>query len=147
MSQILVTGANGFVGRVLCRVLVDGGHAVTGLVRQAGGCPDGVHEWVSAGKDFEDVKTDWPQGLRPESVVHLAARVHVLNEDAVDPDAAFNATNVDGTLRIAEAALHNGARRFVFVSSIKALAEGDLGRPLREDRLCCVSARKPGSTS
>ena len=132
MSQILVTGANGFVGRALCRALVDGGHSVTGLVRQAGGCPADVHEWVNAGKDFEGVKAGWPQGLRPESVVHLAARVHVLNDDAADPDAAFHATNVDGTLRIAEAALHNGARRFVFVSSIKAVAESDSGRALRE---------------
>ena len=133
MSQILVTGANGFVGRALCRALVDGGHSVTGLVRQAGGCPADVHEWVNAGKDFEGVKTGWPQGLRLESAVHLAARVHVLNDDAADPDAAFHATNVDGTLRIAEAALHNGARRFVFVSSIKAVAESDSGRALRED--------------
>lgn len=133
MSQILVTGANGFVGKALCRALADGGHTVTGLVRQAGGCFGDVHEWVDAGKDFEGVKTSWPEGLRPESVVHLAARVHVLNDDAVDPDAAFHATNVEGTLRVAEAALQNGARRFVFVSSIKALAEADSGRPLRED--------------
>ena len=133
MSQILVTGANGFVGRALCRALVDGGHSVTGLVRQAGGCSGDVHEWVNAGKDFEGVKTSWPEGLRPESVVHLGARVHVLNDDAVDPDAAFHATNVEGTLRVAEAALRRGARRFVFVSSIKAVAECDEGRALRED--------------
>ena len=133
MSQILVTGANGFVGRVLCRALADGGHAVTGLVRQAGGCLSDVHEWVNAGTDFEALETTWPAGLRPESVVHLAARVHVLNDDAADPDAAFHATNVDGTLRVASAALRNGARRFVFVSSIKAVAEVDSGRALRED--------------
>ena len=133
MSQILVTGANGFVGRALCRALVDGGHSVTGFVRQSGSCSVDVHEWVSAGKDFDGVNTSWPEGLRPESVVHLAARVHVLNDDAVDPDAAFHSTNVEGTLRVAEAAFHNGARRFVFVSSIKAVAESDSGRALRED--------------
>ena len=133
MSQILVTGANGFVGRALCRALTDGGHAATGLVRQAGGCLSNVHEWVNAGKDFEGIETAWPQGLMPESVVHLAARVHVMRDPAADPDAAFRATNVQGALRVAEAALHNGARRFVFVSSIKAVAEVDSGRALRED--------------
>jgi nucleoside-diphosphate-sugar epimerase len=133
MSQILVTGANGFVGRALCRALVHGGHAVTGLVRQTGGCESGVQEWVDGGKDFSGLASTWPQALRPECVVHLAARVHVLNDDAADPDAAFQATNVKGALRVAEAAFHSGARRFVFVSSIKAVAEVDSGRPLRED--------------
>jgi nucleoside-diphosphate-sugar epimerase len=133
MSQILVTGANGFVGRALCHTLLDNGHAVAGLVRQGGGCIGGVEECVDGGKDFPGIKSAWPQGLRPDCVVHLAARVHVLRDDAADPDSAFRATNVDGTLRVAEAAFQNGARRFVFVSSIKAVAEADAGRPLRED--------------
>jgi nucleoside-diphosphate-sugar epimerase len=64
--------------------------------------------------------------------VHLAARVHVMRDDAVDPEAAFRATNVDGALRVAQAAWRHGARRFVFVSSVKALGEGDTGCPLRE---------------
>jgi UDP-glucose 4-epimerase len=133
MTQILVTGANGFVGKALCRALVNGGHTVTGLVRQAGGCVSGVQEWVDAAKDFTGLASAWPEGLAPECVVHLAARVHVMREVSADPDAAFRATNVDGAMRVAEAARLNGARRFVFVSSIKAVAEADAGRPLRED--------------
>ena len=133
MSEILVTGANGFVGRALCRALMDGGHTVTGLVRKAASCVSGVHEWVDGNKDFKDLLSAWPEGLRPECVVHLAARVHVMQDDAADPDAAFRATNVDGTLRVADAARCNGAQRFVFVSSIKAVSEVDLGRALRED--------------
>jgi nucleoside-diphosphate-sugar epimerase len=133
MTQILVTGANGFVGRTLSRVLLEGGHAVTGLVRKGGGCVRGVDEWVAVSNDFTDLATSWPRRLKPHSVVHLAARVHVMHDDAVDPDAAFRATNVEGALRVAEAARLNGAVRFVFVSSIKALAEADSGRALRED--------------
>ncbi|MFL9947271.1 SDR family oxidoreductase [Paraburkholderia agricolaris] len=133
MTHVLVSGANGFVGRVLGRALIDAGHTVTGLVRQPGGCAEGVQEWVYDGKDFAGVADAWPQGLKPDCVVHLAARVHVMHDDAADPDAAFRATNVEGTLRLAEAASQNGVQRFVFVSSIKAVAETDGGRPLRED--------------
>lgn len=133
MSRILVTGANGFVGRALCRTLVDHGHNVTGLVRQAGGCVSDVDEWVDATRDFAGLASTWPEALTPDCVVHLAARVHVMRDNAADPDAAFHATNVEGALRVAQAARHHGVRRFVFVSSVKALAERDPGRPLRED--------------
>jgi UDP-glucose 4-epimerase len=92
----------------------------------------GVDEWVSATADFGGVDA-WPASLQADCVVHLAARVHVMRDDATDPLAAFRATNVDGTLRIAKAARLHGVRRFVFVSSIKAVAEVDPGRPLRED--------------
>lgn len=133
VSRILVTGANGFVGRVVCRELLRSGHAVTGLVRNAGSCVDGVQEWVHDSKDFSGLGADWPQGLSIDCLVHLAARVHVMRDEALDPLTEFRATNVDGSQRVAEAAYRHGARRLVFVSSIKAMAETDAGQPLRED--------------
>lgn len=133
MSRVLVTGANGFVGGALCRVLLQAGHSVCGLVRETGQLESGVDEWVDSQADFVGVDTGWPAALQADCVVHLAARVHVMHDTAADPDAAFHATNVEGALRVAKAAWRHGARRFVFVSSVKALAEGDAGRPLRED--------------
>lgn len=133
MSQVLVTGANGFVGSALCRVMRDAGHTVTGLVRHAGCVESGVREWVDASADFAEIDATWPAALQMECVVHLAARVHVMHEEVEDTDAAFRATNVEGTLRVAQAAWRHGVRRFVFASSVKALAESDSGRPLRED--------------
>ena len=133
MSHVLVTGANGFVGHALCRALLDAGHIVTGLVRRAGQLESDVNEWVDVSTDFADLDATWPDALQVDCVVHLAARVHVMREESADPDAAFRATNVDGALRVARAARHHGVARFVFVSSVKALAEGDSGRPLRED--------------
>lgn len=132
-GRVIVTGANGFVGRAVCRALLAAGYRVTGVVRQAHTCPPGVDEWVSAEPDFVAIEARWPSGLRADCVVHLAARVHVMREDAADPLAAFRATNVEGAIRIARAAHRYGVRRFVFASSIKAIAEVDVGRPLRED--------------
>lgn len=132
-GRVIVTGANGFVGQAVCRALLDAGQRVTGLVRHAGACVPGVDEWVPTAADFDGIDSLWPASLQADSIVHLAARVHVMRDDAADPLAAFRATNVDGTLRLAKAAHRNGVRRFVFVSSIKAVAEVDPGRPLRED--------------
>ncbi|KVZ26258.1 NAD-dependent dehydratase [Burkholderia multivorans] len=134
MMHVVVTGASGFVGRALCRVLVKRGHRVTGIVRRRGAAPAGVDECVYAGEEFLDIGMHWPaERGTVECVVHLAARVHVMNDRASDPDAAFRAMNVDGTLRVAEAAQQHGVGRIVFVSSIKAVAETDDGQPLRED--------------
>ncbi|WP_028218344.1 NAD-dependent epimerase/dehydratase family protein [Paraburkholderia oxyphila] len=134
MSSILVTGANGFVGRSVCRTLAANGHDVTALVRRVGTSADAgaAREWAHGGTDFAGLAEAWPRELVPDCVVHLAARVHVMNDTAVDPLAAFRATNVEGALRVARAAREHGAQRMVFVSSVKAAAEFDAGVPLAE---------------
>ncbi|KUZ10079.1 NAD-dependent dehydratase [Burkholderia diffusa] len=132
MSQLVVTGANGFVGRAVCRRALDAGYTVTALVRRPGGCIDGVREWVHDGGDFDGLGERWPAGLRADAVIHLAARVHVMRDESPDPDAAFDAINVAGTLRLAKAAHRHGVRRIVYASSIKAVGERDGGVPLSE---------------
>ena len=129
MNHVAVTGANGFVGRTVVRALVARGHQVTAIVRHSAGQTVGIRECMVG-----DAGTAaWPTDLRPDVVIHLAGRVHVMRENAIDPLTAFREANVTGALRVAEAAGRAGARRLVFMSSIKALAETDCGRPLRED--------------
>jgi UDP-glucose 4-epimerase len=108
------------------------GHDVTALVRRGSVGADVAREWHHDTADFVGLQEAWPDGLSPDCVVHLAARVHVMHDNAPDPLAAFHATNVEGTLRVAAAARARGARRMVFVSSIKAVAEVDGGVPLAE---------------
>lgn len=119
--RILITGATGFVGRVLCREAADAGYAVRAAVRSAGSLamrPD----CVVVGE--LGPQTDWRSALQDvDVVVHLAARVHVMNECAADPLAEFRRINTEATRRLAEQALAAGVKRFVFVSSIKVSGE------------------------
>ncbi|CAH2791301.1 MAG: UDP-glucose 4-epimerase (EC [uncultured Caballeronia sp.] len=131
--RVIVTGANGFVGRATCAALCDAGHDVTALVRRPGGCKSldrgCVHEQVISDDNFASL-TALPAA---DVLIHLAARVHVMKDSAGDPLGKYRAVNVEGSLNVARAALRAGVKRLVFISSIKALGEGEPGRPWRED--------------
>jgi len=131
--RIAVTGANGFVGRTLSTLLCDAGHEVTALVRRAGACDSRVREAVVADDNFASLAAGKP-ALEPcDALILLAARVHLMTDDAADPLAAYRATNVGGSMNAARAAVKAGAPRIVFVSSVKALGEDEPGRAWRED--------------
>ncbi|QIN62841.1 N-acetyl-alpha-D-glucosaminyl-diphospho-ditrans,octacis-undecaprenol 4-epimerase [Caballeronia sp. SBC1] len=127
--RVIVTGANGFVGRATCAALCDAGHDVTALVRRPGGCEPRVHERVIADDNFASLAA-LPAA---DVLIHLAARVHVMRDSAGDPLGEYRAVNVQGSLNVARAALRAGVTRLVFISSIKALGESEPGRPWRED--------------
>jgi len=125
--MILVTGANGFVGRVLCRRLADAGIPVTAAWRGNGSPPDGAERAIripSLGPQ-EDFRTHL-DGC--SAVVHLAARVHVMRENSTLALETYREINVHGTLNLARQAAAAGVRRFIFLSTAKVLGEeGDLG--------------------
>ncbi|RKU01387.1 NAD-dependent dehydratase [Burkholderia sp. Nafp2/4-1b] len=132
--RIGVSGATGFVGRALVQTLCDAGYDVVALVRRHAGDLDArATECVMADDDFASVAAGQPALPPCSAFVHLAARVHVMHDDATDPLASYRAANVQGALNALDAACRAGVRRFVFVSSVKALGEHENGRPLRED--------------
>lgn len=117
----LVTGANGFVGSALCARLRRDGVFVRGAVRALSPTPDSS-EALGIGSLSSD--TDWTEALKNvDLVVHLAARVHVMNDRSSDPLAAFRHVNVEGTTALARQAAVAGVRRFVFLSSVKVNGE------------------------
>jgi len=129
MDTVLVTGASGFVGRALCDVLAASGRRVRKAVRMP---VPGLSDSVAVGDIGLD--TGWRAALEGvSSMVHLAARTHVLRETAPDPLAEYRRINVSGTERLARSAAAHGARRFVFLSSVKVNGERTEGRPFTED--------------
>jgi nucleoside-diphosphate-sugar epimerase len=79
--------------------------------------------------------TEWGPAVRGhDAVVHLAARVHVMNETADDPLHEFRQANVEGTRRLALDAAAAGVRRIVYMSSIKASGERSGDLPLSADQ-------------
>lgn len=127
-QQIVLTGANGFVGQAVSRQLLGKGIQITKVVRRPRLETEGESTWLLDTADFRDIESRWPADLKCDAVIHLAARVHVMNDRTADALAAYRETNVAGTLRVAQAARRADARRFVFVSSIKAVAESSEGR-------------------
>jgi nucleoside-diphosphate-sugar epimerase len=130
--KVLVTGASGFVGSALCAHLVAEGHAVRGAVRKMRENPlPGVEYQIvsdmSIGANWKEVLTDI------NVVVHCAARVHVMKEASVDSLAAFREVNVKGTAYLAEQAVDRGAKRFIYISSIKVNGETTSGHPFKAD--------------
>lgn len=131
--KVLVTGATGFVGLALTRLLVYQRLKVVGGVRiVSSNLPHGVIQ-VSVGDILPD--TDWRDALSGvDALVHTAARVHVMHEKADDPLAEFRRVNVDGTLNLARQAAAAGVKRLVFISSVKVNGESTvLDKPFSPD--------------
>jgi nucleoside-diphosphate-sugar epimerase len=132
--MILITGATGFVGRELLSSLGDRRPSrivvrdITALAPMQG------VEVVEASLSTEQ---DWSSAmLGVSAVIHCAARVHVMNDDAVDPLTEFRRVNVEGTMCLARQAAAAGVKRFVFLSSIKVNGEHSLpGQPFSADQV------------
>lgn len=123
-GHVLVTGATGFVGGFLCNRLLNEGFDVRGTMlafENTASLPAGVQpviiEPLGSG-------TSWDESLAGiDTVIHLAARVHIMDDPSANPIDEFRRVNVAGTLKLAQDAAKAGVKRFVFISSIKVNGE------------------------
>jgi UDP-glucose 4-epimerase len=122
---VLVTGATGFIGRVLVGRLLESGAIVRGVGRSGTIEPTrpaaGRYEPVVADLTREDLDPRLCDGVG--IVYHLAAKTHDL-ADGPGSEAEYQRINVEGTRRLLDRAARAGVRRVVFVSSVKAVDEG-----------------------
>ncbi len=123
---VLVTGANGFIGRNLASAMTRAGWFVRRAVRERSGMSNEVVV-ESLGPS-----TDWREALADvDAVVHLAARVHHQHDEhAVE---LYRSINIEGTLRLARDAAAAGVGQFVFISTVLVHGRSNDGRaPFRE---------------
>ncbi len=121
MPKVLITDANGFVGKPLCKALLAGGWEVRGTVRSTEGLVDDVEAWPI---DTIGPQTDWQEVLAGvDHVIHLAGKVHDIKEKSQGSEEEYFQINALGTKKLAEGAVQYGIKRFIFVSTIKAMAD------------------------
>jgi nucleoside-diphosphate-sugar epimerase len=131
-DKVLITGANGFVGRACCQGLLARGWRVRAAIRSGRWSgPPAALEMV--GIDTLGAETDWSAALEGVThVVHLAGRAHVLRDESPGSVDRFMEVNVAGTERLARMAAQQGVKRLVYLSSVKVHGEGRVV-PYREE--------------
>ncbi|OLT09372.1 hypothetical protein BJF90_44240 [Pseudonocardia sp. CNS-004] len=110
--RVLVTGASGFVGYAVAKLLIERGHYVLGLTRSSTSTlPE--HVGRVHGNLSQDVLRAALEHI--DGVCHLAARTRV-RESRTDP-LGYWQTNVGGTLALLHAMSTTGTRRLVLAST------------------------------
>ncbi len=119
--NILITGHTGFIGRHLTPALIAKNHAITGISRHidlALANPQLQQIQISSIEQY----TDWHQALiGVDTIIHLAARAHILEDSVEDPAAEFFRVNTQGTINLVKAAIQAEVKHFIFISSIGAV--------------------------
>lgn len=122
--NVLVTGATGFVGHFLCARLLKEGWKVLGTLLESEIPSCLVDEVEPVTVRPLGGNTEWGQALAGvDTIIHLAARVHIMDDPSADPLTEFRKVNVAGTARLAAEAAKAGVKRFIFISSIKVNGE------------------------
>ncbi len=132
--RILITGANGLVGKALCSVLDQTKHHIVRAVRTS------TTPWeVPVGDLNED--SDWSEALGQDTdvVVHLAAKVPSMDGATSAPGNRYTQVNTLATANLARQCAQYGVKRFIFVSTVKVLGEGK-DEPYRDTDLAVPSA-------
>lgn len=127
----MITGAGGFVGQALCQAMQDRGIKFFGVTRTS--MPTAPNSPI-----VQNIvpSTDWRADLENvEAVVHLAGRVHVVQDSSLDPLSAYRQANVDTTINLASQCAVVGVRRFIYVSSIKVNGELTTVQPFCESNI------------
>ena len=134
LQSILITGATGFVASHLIPSLDKQGWQITAAIRHN---PIQISPNVTP-IDTGDIdgSTNWQRTLNGiDTVIHLAARAHILSDDTSNPEAEFLKVNTEGTANLVKQSIQAGVKHFVFISSVGAMTTLS-NQPLTENFPC-----------
>ena len=127
MNNVLVTGANGFIGRALCERMLIEGCKIRGTVRSSinlNDIPSGVYG-IQIGSIGPD--TNWKEALiGVDMVVHLVSPMRLMKDSLSKPFAEYQKVNAMGSKRLVLTAAELGVKRFIFMSSVKVNGEENI---------------------
>ena len=125
MTKVLVTGAAGFLGSHVVKEICRSGYEVRALLHDGRGDTRFLPEVERVAADICDPKKIHKVAHGCEAVVHLAAKVHAIDDPSEEKD--YQSINVEGTKRILDAAVFAGAKHLIFASSVKVFGEETRG--------------------
>ncbi|HEY9846685.1 MAG TPA: NAD-dependent epimerase/dehydratase family protein [Candidatus Caenarcaniphilales bacterium] len=137
MKSVLVTGATGFVASHLISTFHQKGWQVKAALRSSNPTFNDALPWVkSVVVGSIHSHTQWHHALKGvDTVVHLAARAHILGDQATDSEAEYLEVNTYGTANLVEQSIQAGVKHFLFMSSVGAMTMTS-NQPLTENSLC-----------
>ena len=126
-GDVLITGATGFIGRHLVSALLEVGNSVKVLSR---GRRDGDPGQLLRQANVKRVLADLSEGSSVngactgvDTIFHLAGYAHAEDADDESAAAAHRRITIDGTRLLLAEAVRARVKRFIFVSSVKAMGE------------------------
>lgn len=138
-KRFLITGANGHLGSTLVRMLKERGEEIRGLIlpEEQGREAEGVCYIKGDVRKPETLRPLFENGEEREVYVIHAAGIVDISEKI---SKLLWQVNVEGTKHVIALCREYGVKRLVYVSSVHAIPEKELGAVMEE--VSCFSAEK-----
>ncbi|MBD1906698.1 NAD-dependent epimerase/dehydratase family protein [Funiculus sociatus GB2-A5] len=131
--RIFITGATGFIGSHLLPFLNQQDWQIVTASRSYDISNKLLNNITQVPIGEIDGNTNWQNAINGiDTVIHLAARAHILQDKSPNPEADFFKVNTEGTANLVKQSIAAGVKHFVFISSIGAIAS-ESNHPLTEN--------------